>query len=73
MAEIINLNRARKARARAEAATGAAANRAKHGRTGAAKAADARDAARRAALLDGARIGTDPEAATDADAAPPRR
>ena len=33
MAEIINLNRARKARARAESKAAAEANRARHGRT----------------------------------------
>lgn len=55
MAEIVNLNRARKARAKAEAAREAAANRAKHGRTGAEKANDRRAEARRRALLDGAK------------------
>ena len=55
MAEIVNLNKARKARAKAEAATQAAANRAKHGRTRAQKAEDARAEARRRALLDGAK------------------
>ena len=71
MAEIINLNRARKARARADATATATANRAKHGRSGAAKAADARDAARRAALLDGARL--EEPAPHAPDAPPPRR
>jgi Domain of unknown function (DUF4169) len=55
MAEIVNLNRARKARAKAEAAVQAAANRVKHGRGAAEKANDQRAAARRQALLDGAR------------------
>ena len=55
MAEIVNLNRARKARARAEAAATAAANRVKHGRDAAEKANDRRAEARREALLDGAR------------------
>jgi hypothetical protein len=55
MAEIVNLNKARKARARAEEAAEAAANRAKHGRTKAEKANDARAEARRKALLDGAK------------------
>ena len=55
MAEIVNLNKARKARDKAEAATTAAANRAKHGRTKAEKANDAREEARRRALLDGAK------------------
>jgi hypothetical protein len=62
MGDLINLNKARKARARAEAADTAAANRAKHGRTGAAKAADRQAEARRRALLDGARLeGGPPE------------
>jgi hypothetical protein len=55
MAEIVNLNRVRKARARTTAAVEAAANRAKHGRTGAQKASDRAEAARRKALLDGAK------------------
>lgn len=57
MAEIVNLNKARKARAKQDAATEAAANRAKHGRTKAGKANDARAEARRRALLDGAKRG----------------
>ena len=40
MAEIINLRQVRKAKARAEKAAGAAANRAKFGRTKAEKAAE---------------------------------
>jgi hypothetical protein len=55
MGEIVNLNRVKKARARAAAAAEAAANRAKHGRTGARKATELADAARRRALLDGAK------------------
>lgn len=55
MAEIVNLNRARKARAKDRAEAEAAANRAKHGRTKAEKANDARAEARRKALLDGAK------------------
>jgi hypothetical protein len=55
MAEIVNLNKARKARAKAEQATEAAANRTKHGRTKAEKQNDARAEARRRALLDGAK------------------
>ncbi|HEY0270832.1 MAG TPA: DUF4169 family protein [Sphingomonas sp.] len=55
MAEIVNLNRARKARARAEAPGKADANRAKFGRTRAEKATEAAERARREALLDGAR------------------
>ncbi len=55
MDKVVNLNRVKKARARAKAAALAAANRVKHGRTGAEKANDQRQEARRAALLDGAR------------------
>jgi hypothetical protein len=55
MAEIVNLNRARKVRAKAETQAEAAANRVKHGRTKAEKANDRAAEARRAALLDGAR------------------
>ncbi len=57
MDKVVNLNRVKKARARAEAAAQAAANRAKHGRTGAEKANDRRLQERRDALLDGARHG----------------
>jgi hypothetical protein len=55
MAEPINLNKARKARARAEAKSDAAANRARFGRSKAETAAEAqqREAARK--LLDGAK------------------
>lgn len=55
MAEIVNLNRARKAKAKQEAARQAAANRTAHGRTKAEKDRDARAEARRQALLDGAK------------------
>ena len=55
MAEIVNLTRVKKARARAEASAQAAANRAKHGRTLAERQNDARAEARREAVLDGAR------------------
>lgn len=48
MGEIVNLRRARKAKARAEEATVAARNRALHGRTRAARAEDEAEAARRA-------------------------
>jgi hypothetical protein len=51
----VNLNRWRKAKAKEEAQASAAANRAKHGRSKADKAADRAEAARRAKLLDGAR------------------
>ncbi len=56
MAEIVNLRQVRKQRARAKAAEQAAANRARHGRTPAQKQADAAEAARRRALLDGAKV-----------------
>ena len=55
MGEIVNLNKARKARAKAEQATEAAANRVKHGRTKADKANDRAVEAQRQALLDGAK------------------
>jgi hypothetical protein len=55
MADIVNLNKARKARAKAEAARQAAANRAKHGRSKAERAREAAEAAKREAALDGAR------------------
>ncbi len=55
MAEIVNLNRARKAKVRADAAKTAEANRAKFGRTKAERAAEAAEQVRRAALLDGAK------------------
>ncbi|HET8613560.1 MAG TPA: DUF4169 family protein [Sphingomonas sp.] len=53
MAEIVNLNRARKAKRRADSARQAEANRAKFGRTGEEKAREEAEAQRRAALLDG--------------------
>lgn len=55
MGEVLNLNKARKARARADKAAAAAANRIAHGRTKAERASDAAEAARHAAQLDGAR------------------
>jgi hypothetical protein len=55
MAEIVNLNKARKARDRKAAEDSAAANRARHGRTKAEKQNDARAEQRRRALLDGAK------------------
>ena len=55
MADVVNLNRARKAKARAAATTQAAANRAAFGRTKAQKQADARERAHQDAVLDGAR------------------
>ncbi|MDH4384051.1 MAG: DUF4169 family protein [Caulobacter sp.] len=55
MSEVINLNKARKARSRADAKTTAAQNRARFGRTGVDRALDAarRDKADKA--LDGAK------------------
>jgi hypothetical protein len=55
MAEIVNLNKARKQRARADAAAKAVENRASFGRTKAQKQAEAAEAQRRAKLLDDAR------------------
>ncbi|HWU72508.1 MAG TPA: DUF4169 family protein [Sphingomonas sp.] len=55
MADIVNLNRARKAKARGEAQTTAAANRIVHGRTKAEKQAAKAEAERRARELDGAK------------------
>lgn len=55
MAEIINLNQARKARDKAEAKDRAARNRVAHGRTRAEKAAARIEAERAARLLDGAK------------------
>jgi hypothetical protein len=56
MAEIVNLRRVKKQRARAEAADLAAENRARHGRTKVEKAAEARETARANSVLDQARI-----------------
>jgi Domain of unknown function (DUF4169) len=53
MGEIVNLRIARKRKARVEAAVQADANRAKHGRSKAQKDADAKETARRDAVLDG--------------------
>ncbi|MBB3912117.1 DUF4169 family protein [Sphingomonas desiccabilis] len=61
MAEIINLNRARKARARAEKATEADANRHRFGRTKAQKAAEAQDRDRAERTLDGAQREDKPD------------
>ena len=65
MAEIVNLNRARKARAKVEAGKVAEANRAKFGRTRAERDAEAADNARRDALLDGAKRETSPPVIPD--------
>ncbi len=53
MNEIVNLRRVKKQRARAVNALTAKENRVRHGRTGVEKANDAREQARRQALLDG--------------------
>ena len=55
MAEIVNLRRARKARARDAAEVTAAANRAAHGRTRAEREAAALEAERQTRALDNAR------------------
>lgn len=55
MGDVVNLNRARKAKAAATRQSQAAANRAAYGRTKAQKDADRVDAARREAALDGAK------------------
>ncbi|MCZ4341238.1 DUF4169 family protein [Sphingomonadaceae bacterium G21617-S1] len=59
MGDVVNLNRARKARARAEARTIADANRAKFGRTKAEKVRDRIEKDRTEALLDGAKLEDD--------------
>lgn len=64
MAEIVNLNRFRKDRARAERRAEADANAARHGRSKDQKAREAADAARARAVLDGAKR-EDPEANKD--------
>jgi hypothetical protein len=56
MSNVINLRQARKAKARADKAGQAEANRAKFGRTKAQRAADAAEERKRTALLDGARL-----------------
>jgi len=56
MADIVNLNKARKAAKRRDEAAEAAANRVKHGRTGTEKLNDRREEARRRALLEGAKV-----------------
>jgi len=56
MGEIINLRRARKARARQAAAVTADANRAAFGRTKAERARDAAERARAARVVDDARL-----------------
>lgn len=55
MAEIVNLNRARKAKARTDKQARAASNRVRHGRTRAEKAKDSAEKDRLRNMLDGAR------------------
>jgi hypothetical protein len=55
MGDVVNLNRARKDRAKAAARATAAANRAAHGRTKAERAQTEAESARTARLLDGAK------------------
>jgi hypothetical protein len=59
MAEVVNLNRFRKAKARAEARDEADANAAKFGRSKAQKAREVADAERARAELDGKKRETD--------------
>ncbi len=59
MAAPINRNRARKARAKADAKALAAQNRVKHGRTGAQKAVDRTEAQQAVARLDAHRRDRD--------------
>ena len=61
----INLNRARKARARADRKAAADANAAKFGRTRAERAAEATRTARDALTLDGHRIDRDDDGTGD--------
>ncbi len=56
MGEVVNLRKWRKAREKAAAEAEAAANRAAFGRTRAEKQRDAKEAAQRAALLEGSRM-----------------
>jgi hypothetical protein len=56
MAEIINLNRARKARDKAEDKAQAAANRVAHGRTKGQKKAAQKEQTRATRLLDGQKL-----------------
>jgi len=61
VAEIINLNRARKARAKVEAKSAAAGNRAKHGRTRLDRQTAKTERERSSRLLDGAKREQPPE------------
>lgn len=55
MGDVVNLNRARKARAKLDGKATAAANRAAHGRTRAEREAAERERERAARLLDGSK------------------
>ncbi len=59
MADVINLNRARKAKAKAEKKATAATNRAKHGRTKAERVKDQAEAEKVRTMLDGAKLEDD--------------
>lgn len=61
MGDVVNLNRWKKARDKREAAAQAPANRAAHGRDGAAKKNGRAERAQREKLLDGARREDDPK------------
>ena len=69
MGDLINLNKARKARARQEAAGTAAANRVRFGRTAAEKAKAKAEADREARRLDGHALGPDGAGGPDRDGA----
>jgi hypothetical protein len=56
MGDLVNFNKARKAKARSVAIATAGANRAKFGRTKAEKLRDRAEAARAAKLVDGAKL-----------------
>lgn len=56
MGEVINLNKARKARAKAETRTAAVTNRAGHGQSKADRAAAEKERARIERLLDGSKL-----------------
>ena len=56
MGEVVNLNRVRKDRAKAEARATAAANRAVHGRSKAERSLSEAERERAARLLDGAKL-----------------
>lgn len=59
MGDLVNLNKARKARGKLDARVAAEANRAKFGRTKAEKDKDKAEAERAARQLDGARLERD--------------